>query len=377
MKIVLISILFILFVSCNDSSERTTDVRMICFKDTNKEELKKENIKYEFVQLETTDESLLDGIFQIRITEDRLFIINQKFDKVLVFNKNGKFITAIGSFGSGPGEYLSPCAIHIDENNNRISIADRNRLKLLHYSLDSYQYLSSQPLFNFIYCTWLSDGNIAWVSTSGYKTDKRENYYVKITDSSLNLIGYLYPAIFTSSYGVSSGNLITEYGCNAYLCIPYLPDIQSVKSDCISPVYQFSFDSHHLPSLEWLKDFASEDANYAYSLLKSEYISAYNFKETDTFLFLNYIVDKGDVYVCLFDKEKNITYKYSSSEFSEITDLYGLTAPVCVYNNCFVAIIGPGELLKNKDKIHRSDIKSLTSKISDDDNPILIYFKFN
>ena len=54
MKIVLISILFILFVSCNDSSERTTDVRMICFKDTNKEELKKENIKYEFVQLETT-----------------------------------------------------------------------------------------------------------------------------------------------------------------------------------------------------------------------------------------------------------------------------------------------------------------------------------
>ena len=85
MKIVLISILFILFVSCNDSSERTTDVRMICFKDTNKEELKKENIKYEFVQLETTDESLLDGIFQIRITEDRLFIINQKFDKVLVF----------------------------------------------------------------------------------------------------------------------------------------------------------------------------------------------------------------------------------------------------------------------------------------------------
>ena len=124
-------------------------------------------------------------------------------------------------------------------------------------------------------------------------------------------------------------------------------------------------------------DFASEGANYAYSLLKSEYISAYNFKETDTFLFLNYIVDKGDVYVCLFDKEKNITYKYSSSEFSEITDLYGLTAPVCVYNNCFVATIGPGELLNNKDKIHRSDIKSLTSKISDDDNPILIYFKFN
>ena len=87
---------------------------------TYKQKLKKENIKYEFVQLETTDESLLDGIFQIRITEDRLFIINQKFDKVLVFNKNGKFIATIGSFGSGPGEYLSPCAIHIDENNNRI-----------------------------------------------------------------------------------------------------------------------------------------------------------------------------------------------------------------------------------------------------------------
>ena len=150
------------------------------------------------------------------------------------------------------GEKILKPDIHIDENNNRISIADRNRLKLLHYSLDSYQYLSSQPLFNFIYCTWLSDGNIAWVSTSGYKTDKRESYYVKITDPSLNLIGYLYPAIFTSSYGVSSGNLITEYGCNAYLCIPYLPEIQSIKSNCISPVYQFSFDSHHLPSLEWL-----------------------------------------------------------------------------------------------------------------------------
>ena len=60
-----------------------------------------------------------------------------------------------------------------------------------------------------------------------------------------------------------------------------------------------------------------------------------------------------------------------------IIQLWNVLLKLQTNNNCFVATIGPGELLNNKDKIHRSDIKSLTSNISDDDNPILIYFKFN
>lgn len=368
-------ILSISLIACGDSTRSELRGRRIDFEDNNKIELKKENVICQFVALETTDASLFDGIETVEISNDRLFIINQKCDKVLAFDRTGKFIAQIGSYGKGPGEYINPYVLHIDYEKKRISIADRTGSKLLHYRLDNYKYISSQPLFNFTSCAWLNDGNIAWFYQAGFDTGKREKYYIKVTDQNLNKIGYLYPVVFASHYGVYAGQPIYQYNKNVFLNISYLSVIQIINKKSITPAYQISFGSHHMPSLEWLQKIGANDANYAMKLINSEYISSYNIKETDSLLSVYYLVNGGHSYVGFYDKVKNISYKYTTDKFLEITELYGLTSSFGVFNNYFVASIMPNVLKQHE--IKRDDLRSLLVNISDEDNPILCLFKIN
>ena len=130
-----------------------------------------------------------------------------------------------------------------------------------------------------------------------------------------------------------------------------------------------------MPSLEWLQRVGANDANYAMKLINSEYISSYNIKETDTFLSVYYMVNGGHSYVGFYDKVKNISYKYTTDKFLEITELYGLTSSVGVFNNYFIASIMPNVLKRHE--IKRDDLRSLLVNISDEDNPILRSFKIN
>lgn len=361
-----------LLTACCDTTKPNFEGKRVDFADKNKVELQKENVICQFIPLETTDSSLFEGIESVEISEDRIFIINNKCDKVLVFDRTGKFITQIGGYGTGPGEYLSPYVLHIDNKNKRISIADRRMNKLLHYRLDNYEYISSQSLFNFTTCVWLPDGNIAWFSSCGFKTDKRENYYLKITDSDIKEIGYIYPTLLASFFGVSAGHPIYKCGGNAFLNIPYLPNIQMIKTSGVSPVYQFSFGSHYLPPLDWLQDIAANNTDYAMKLITSHYISAYNVKETDSQLAVFYLVG-GRSYIGFYDKENDVSYKYITEKFLEITELYGLSIPSGVYNDYFIATIQPGALKDSK--VERQDIKFLSKKIAEDDNLIICLFK--
>ena len=74
------------------------------------------------VDLELTDESLInpDRIKRVFIGED--YVIIAELEKILVFSKDGKFVRPIGSKGQGPGEYTGIRSIAIDEKNRRLFV---------------------------------------------------------------------------------------------------------------------------------------------------------------------------------------------------------------------------------------------------------------
>ena len=74
------------------------------------------------IRLELTDKSLINPnkILRIFITEEEVIII--EWTKILVFNKDGKFIRSIGSLGQGPGEYINISGAAIDLKNKRLFI---------------------------------------------------------------------------------------------------------------------------------------------------------------------------------------------------------------------------------------------------------------
>jgi hypothetical protein len=87
------------------------------------------------IELELTDESLLnpDYIKRIIISEKEVFIAT--LNKILVFSKTGKFIRTIESQGQGPGEYTNINNFALDKKSKRLFIAAANR-KIISYDLN-------------------------------------------------------------------------------------------------------------------------------------------------------------------------------------------------------------------------------------------------
>ena len=50
-------------------------------------------------------------------------------DRVVVFDKNGKFVRAWGKLGTGPGEFSQPHSIALDSK-GRVYVADRNNARI-------------------------------------------------------------------------------------------------------------------------------------------------------------------------------------------------------------------------------------------------------
>ncbi len=117
---------------------------------------------YDYVALETTEESLLGDISSVCF-DDGLFFVSDKIDgkinRILVFDQSGKFITQVGQRGNGEGEYIYVRSWTINPFENFVSIIDANfsikyydysgkYLKAIHLKDDftcvaQYQYLSS------------------------------------------------------------------------------------------------------------------------------------------------------------------------------------------------------------------------------------------
>ncbi len=89
----------------------------------------------EIVKLDNRDEALV-GNSLATVTESYILVKNNKHNPYKLFDKSGKFLTTIGSYGQGPNEYLNVYDDYMDEENNRIYILPWQTDKLLVYDLE-------------------------------------------------------------------------------------------------------------------------------------------------------------------------------------------------------------------------------------------------
>ncbi len=88
----------------------------------------------EIVKLDNKDEALVGNSFAT-VTENYILMRNNRQNPYKLFDKSGKFITTIGSYGQGPYEYLNVYDDYIDEEKNRIYILPWQAEKLLVFDL--------------------------------------------------------------------------------------------------------------------------------------------------------------------------------------------------------------------------------------------------
>jgi hypothetical protein len=76
-----------------------------------------------FIQLETTEKSMIGEINDISISSDNIFILDKNNLKTVVsFSKDGKFLTKYGNIGRGPGEFRYVKSFMKDEKAMQIEL---------------------------------------------------------------------------------------------------------------------------------------------------------------------------------------------------------------------------------------------------------------
>jgi hypothetical protein len=88
-----------------------------------------ESIQY--IQLETRPDAFISRIKEVLLHDDKLYIW-YLFQKILVFDLEGKFLGALGKQGDGPGEYRSVSAMAVDDSSGEIYLFAYN--KFMKYS---------------------------------------------------------------------------------------------------------------------------------------------------------------------------------------------------------------------------------------------------
>lgn len=98
-----------------------------------------------YIQLETTEESLLSGVDDIELIDSSLFVFNDR--QLMEFNLQGKYIRSIGKRGQGPGEFNKISDIAVDSSERTIAVLDGDLRKILFFDL-SGDYQDEMRLIN-------------------------------------------------------------------------------------------------------------------------------------------------------------------------------------------------------------------------------------
>lgn len=95
------------------------------------------------VLLETKPECVVQNIRSLEIYKEDIYILDDRANKLYIFDGNGKFKRTISSPGRGHGEYMKLADFSIDRTKEIIYLLDEATDEILKFSLNDYKFLSS------------------------------------------------------------------------------------------------------------------------------------------------------------------------------------------------------------------------------------------
>lgn len=111
-----------------------------------------------------------------------IYILDDKVNKLFVFDKNGNFKRSISEQGRGRGEYLELADFSIDRKNEVIYLLDEAADNVLKFDLKDYEYFSTIKTERNGYRTYsmLTIGNRAFLNRTSVMEE--EKYELKEID---------------------------------------------------------------------------------------------------------------------------------------------------------------------------------------------------
>jgi len=114
--------------------------------------------------LETLKESLLTEVTKINCVGDRIYILDEPANSVVVFDTAGKFISAIRPSGRGPQEYMGISDFTINREKKQLIIHAHRPGKLLFYDLNC-RFQNEIPYESLVSAMTWRDGRLILVNS--------------------------------------------------------------------------------------------------------------------------------------------------------------------------------------------------------------------
>lgn len=310
-----------------------------------------------YIPLETTPVCLIHHIYQVEFSESYIFIHDH--DRILQFERNGKFIRQIGSTGRGPKEYYNIKDFCIDEQKKEIFIISTPQLLSI-FDFDGnfkYAYKLSEMITqiilkdknNLMYHLRNSPGsnNPSWIITNkkGITLAKIKNNLSRINRPGLTILS-------SPLYSFENSIHFMEFG--------------------IDTLYYFNNNVKKPYAIFYMGDLKLDPDPPSITIKNRDQLSAKlwvgSVKENDEFLFMKLFRGWSTGYfTAIYSKKTNSVTFLKDDVF--VNDLHG-GAPFwpkqIVNDNTLVDYIDAFDLLKY---IVPSDLRR---KISESSNPVLM-----
>jgi 6-bladed beta-propeller len=133
-----------------------------------------------YIKLETSNECLIKHIQKIEVDKELIFILDNN-ERLLLFDRDGKFLNQIGKIGKGPGEYTNINDFSIDSINNIAYILDGRQILGYNYSgrFNNIQ-ISVNRCINFFYNNHFF---YCYTPSELYFTGSSNEYNIHVLDS--------------------------------------------------------------------------------------------------------------------------------------------------------------------------------------------------
>ena len=327
------------------------------------------------VPLETTKNSLLDGIYKVITTDEYIYIMdNFKGKSLIIFTKEGKFIKRL-LHGQGPGELQRLYDIDYDFHTNEL-IAYQHSFFLFFDKEGNFLRQERLPI-NFDNFMSLDNGYILRTVPVQNNThlDDKEGYTFLFTDKNFTLksVAVYQPkdikAMSAHTYLYKNDSLITLAGRYSDSIYKY-----DAKKNKLYTEFVLNYDKK-IPKKylygENFRVFQEVTKNNDYYFNIGEYFET--FSQNVFFLWNNYI----NLQTIVYRDKKTGNMIGGTSAMLNLEEVPALNFPIGVDKDYFVSVYNPYinsyENLKNSKLISEAD-KEKIKQFKDDDNPMLVYF---
>lgn len=374
MKNLLIILLSIIIISCNNSDQKINKINIETKRIESIDSINKLMFEIEVIPLETNDTCLISGIRKIYYRNDELYIFDRKQKQIMLFDINGNFIRKIQRVGKGPGEYLDISDFAINPINNNIEFVDGYNLYVYNYQFvfiekvnipkNDIHSINELEIINEEQILFMANGR-PYIPVMYYRQDKK---IVKIPE--------VYPSWLTEKMPFSINDRFYRNGSILNYIEGFSNKVYSINKNGFQLKYEwdfgdFNFDYENSSLSELIKSSTIQDIMNNSELFTNKYaISFRQNLENDKFILTSFFF-KNQPASILYNKN-NGKYLFFNGKLSFLlfTSLVEF-----IEENKLIVILDPEQLKNLPQEWFSAKSRKTIEAIDLSNNPVVLIFQ--